>query len=75
MKARREKRKNFCCQYKKSTYHSQNSYFQLFCADLGPYTMDFTSSGRHMTFGGRKGHLGIVDMKNMDLIKEIQVCT
>ena len=27
-----------------------------------------------MAFGGKKGHLGIVDMKNMNLIKEFQVC-
>ncbi|XP_024028858.1 probable U3 small nucleolar RNA-associated protein 7 [Morus notabilis] len=52
---------------------SSRNQFDITLPDLGPYTMDFTSSGRYMTFGGRKGHLGIVDMKNMDLIKEIQV--
>ncbi|XP_073141062.1 probable U3 small nucleolar RNA-associated protein 7 [Henckelia pumila] len=41
--------------------------------DLGPYTLDFTSSGRHMVVAGRKGHLLLLDMKCMDLIKEIQV--
>ncbi|KAB2627034.1 U3 small nucleolar RNA-associated protein 7 [Pyrus ussuriensis x Pyrus communis] len=29
--------------------------------------------GRYMAVGGRKGHLAIVDMKNMGLIREIQV--
>ncbi|WVY97686.1 hypothetical protein V8G54_029837 [Vigna mungo] len=40
---------------------------------LGPYTLDFTSSGRYMAVGGRKGHLGIVDMINLSLIRELQV--
>ena len=42
-------------------------------ADLGPYRLDFTPSGRYMTVGGHKGHLAIVDMKQMSLIKEFQV--
>ncbi|KAL7165958.1 hypothetical protein ACSBR2_036761 [Camellia fascicularis] len=41
--------------------------------DLGPYTLDFTSGGRYMALGGHKGHLAIIDMKNMGLIKEFQV--
>lgn len=41
--------------------------------DLGPYKLDFTASGRHMIAGGRKGHLALVDMLNMNLVKEIQV--
>ena len=48
--------------------------FSLKCADFGPYTLDFTSSGRYMAAAGRKGHLAVVDMKNMSLIKEMQVC-
>lgn len=28
-----------------------------------------------MAAAGRKGHLAVVDMKNMNLIKEIQVCS
>jgi U3 small nucleolar RNA-associated protein 7 len=27
-----------------------------------------------MAAAGRKGHLAVVDMKNMSLIKEMQVC-
>ena len=41
--------------------------------DFGPYKLDFTASGRHMLAGGRKGHLALVDMMNMNLIKEIHV--
>ncbi|WCJ29129.1 Transducin/WD40 repeat-like superfamily protein [Euphorbia peplus] len=43
------------------------------CVDLGPYTLDFTSSGRYIAVAGRKGHLTVVDMKNVNLIKEMQV--
>lgn len=42
--------------------------------DLGPYTLDFTASGRYMAVSGRKGHLAVVDMRNLSLIKEFQVC-
>lgn len=48
---------------------------QLTLAVLGPYTLDFTANGRYMAVGGRKGHLGIVDMMKMSLIKEFQVCS
>jgi U3 small nucleolar RNA-associated protein 7 len=43
-------------------------------AEFGPYTMDFTSSGQYMAVAGRKGHLAIVDMKNLEVRKEFQVC-
>lgn len=42
-------------------------------AELGPYTVDYTSSGRHMVVAGRKGHVAIIDMKTMGLIRELQV--
>ena len=48
---------------------------QSIFAELGPYTLDFTSSGRYMAVSGRKGHLGIVDMINLSLIREFQVCS
>ncbi|KAH9685901.1 WD REPEATS REGION domain-containing protein [Citrus sinensis] len=31
------------------------------------------SSGRYMAVAGRKGHIAVVDMNNMNLVKEIQV--
>uniref|UniRef100_A0A453HD77 Uncharacterized protein n=1 Tax=Aegilops tauschii subsp. strangulata TaxID=200361 RepID=A0A453HD77_AEGTS len=44
-----------------------------FYAALGPYTLEYTSNGRYMIVGGRKGHIGMMDMLSMDLIKEFQV--
>ncbi|KAM1329570.1 hypothetical protein ACFX2H_041974 [Malus domestica] len=40
--------------------------------DFGPYTLDFTSSSRYIVIGGRKGHLAIVDLMNMRLVKKFQ---
>lgn len=45
----------------------------MYFADFGPYTLEFTPSGRYMAAAGRKGHIAIVDMKNMSAIKELQV--
>jgi len=47
--------------------------FSILDAGLGPYTLDFTPSGRYMAIAGRKGHIGLLDVKNMDLLKEFQV--
>lgn len=47
--------------------------FSILFADLGPYTLGFTPSGQYMAVAGKKGHLAIIDMKNMNLIKELQV--
>ncbi|GER30276.1 transducin/WD40 repeat-like superfamily protein [Striga asiatica] len=52
---------------------SRRKQFDIILPDLGPYTLDFSLSGRYMVAGGRKGHLALLDMKNMDLIKEFQV--
>nr|GME02639.1 probable U3 small nucleolar RNA-associated protein 7 [Ipomoea batatas] len=52
---------------------SSRNQYDIVLPDLGPYTLDFTSSGRYMALAGRKGHLAIVDMKNLNLIKELQV--
>ncbi|KAJ4978638.1 hypothetical protein NE237_009418 [Protea cynaroides] len=52
---------------------SSRKPFDMVLPDLGPYTLDYTSSGRYMAVAGRKGHLAIIDMKNMGLIKEFQV--
>lgn len=45
----------------------------MYCAVLGPYNMGYTSNGRYMLLGGRKGHLAMMDMLHMDLIKEFEV--
>ncbi|KAK9283572.1 hypothetical protein L1049_011820 [Liquidambar formosana] len=52
---------------------SSKNQYDIVLPDLGPYTLDFTSSGRFMAVAGRKGHLAVIDMKNMGLIKEFQV--
>ncbi|KAF8106611.1 hypothetical protein N665_0137s0062 [Sinapis alba] len=52
---------------------SSRNQYDIVLPDFGPYKIDFTASGRHMLAGGRKGHLALVDMMNMNLIKEIQV--
>ncbi|XP_050386609.1 probable U3 small nucleolar RNA-associated protein 7 [Argentina anserina] len=52
---------------------STRNQYDIVVPDLGPYRLDFTPSGRYMMVGGRKGHLAIVDMKQMSLIKEFQV--
>ncbi|KAL5743424.1 hypothetical protein ACOSQ2_026540 [Xanthoceras sorbifolium] len=52
---------------------SSRNQYDIVLPELGPYTLDFTSSGRYMAAAGRKGHLAVVDMKNMNVIKEIQV--
>ncbi|XP_059666004.1 probable U3 small nucleolar RNA-associated protein 7 [Cornus florida] len=52
---------------------SSKNQYDIVLPELGPYTLDFTSSGRFMAVAGRKGHLAIIDMKNMGLIKEFQV--
>ncbi|CAK9159639.1 unnamed protein product [Ilex paraguariensis] len=52
---------------------SSRNQYDIVLPELGPYTLDFTSSGRYMAVAGRKGHLAIIDMKNMGLMKELQV--
>ncbi|XP_043690041.1 probable U3 small nucleolar RNA-associated protein 7 [Telopea speciosissima] len=52
---------------------SSRKAFDMVLPKLGPYTLDYTSSGRYMAVVGCKGHLAIIDMKNMGLIKEFQV--
>lgn len=42
-------------------------------ADLGPYVVDYTLSGRYLALAGRKGHLAIMDWKQARLITELQV--
>lgn len=52
---------------------SAKNQYDIVLPDLGPYTMDFTQNGRYMAVAGRKGHLAILDAKNLDLKREIQV--
>lgn len=52
---------------------SSRKAFDIVLPKLGPYTLDYTPSGRHMVVAGHKGHLAIIDMKTMGLIREFQV--
>ncbi|KAK6259419.1 WD40 repeat - like 10 [Theobroma cacao] len=52
---------------------SLRNQYDIVLPELGPYTLDFTPNGRYMAAAGRKGHLAVVDMKTLSLIKEIQV--
>nr|XP_043620462.1 probable U3 small nucleolar RNA-associated protein 7 [Erigeron canadensis] len=52
---------------------SRKNQFDLVLPDLGPYTLDYTSSGRYMVAAGRKGHLAIVDLHTMKPIRDMQV--
>lgn len=47
--------------------------FDLSLPQLGPYSLDFTRSGKHVALAGRKGHLAILDWKQARLVTEIQV--
>ncbi|GAQ78070.1 WD40 repeat-like superfamily protein [Klebsormidium nitens] len=52
---------------------SQRKIFDLRLPDLGPYSLDYTRSGRHLLVGGRKGHLAIMDWARAQLVTELQV--
>ncbi|XP_035549971.1 probable U3 small nucleolar RNA-associated protein 7 isoform X1 [Juglans regia] len=52
---------------------SARNQYDVVLPELGPYTMDFSSSGQYMAVAGRKGHLAIVDMKNFEVRREFQV--
>ncbi|EFJ37676.1 hypothetical protein SELMODRAFT_402172 [Selaginella moellendorffii] len=52
---------------------SAHKAFDLRLPDLGPYTIDYTHSGRYALIGGRKGHLAVIDWKTKYLMMETQV--
>ncbi|KAK1420634.1 hypothetical protein QVD17_22385 [Tagetes erecta] len=52
---------------------SRKNQFDLILPDLGPYTLDYTSSGRYMVSAGRKGHLSIIDLHTLKPIRDMQV--
>ncbi|PSC71469.1 WD40 repeat [Micractinium conductrix] len=47
--------------------------FDLSLPQLGPYSLAFTRSGRHMLLAGRKGHLALMDWQRSRLVCEVQV--
>jgi len=52
---------------------SSRKAFDIKLQEFGPYVVDYTSNGRYMVTAGRKGHLSIMDWKDLQLIKELQV--
>jgi U3 small nucleolar RNA-associated protein 7 len=47
--------------------------FSLQLPELGPYNVDFTRNASHLLFGGRKGHIALMNWKKFDLLCELQV--
>lgn len=47
--------------------------FDLSLTELGPYSLDFTRSGRYMLLGGQRGHLAMMDWQRSRLVCEVQV--
>ncbi|KAM7519008.1 hypothetical protein LguiB_017970 [Lonicera macranthoides] len=52
---------------------SLKNQYDIVLPELGPYTLDFTSSGRYVALAGRKGHLAIIDVKDLGVVKDFQV--
>ena len=42
--------------------------FDLNLPDLGPYRVDFSRNGRHLHFGGLKGHVALLDRQRLRLL-------
>lgn len=47
--------------------------FDLQLPQLGPYSIAFTRSGRHMVLGGARGHLAVMEWQRSHLTCEVQV--
>ncbi|KAI9470298.1 putative U3 small nucleolar RNA-associated protein 7 [Coemansia sp. RSA 989] len=52
---------------------SANKIFDLHLEDFGPYMLDYTSNGKQLLIGGRKGHLATMDWRNGKLGCEIHL--
>ncbi|KAJ2704029.1 putative U3 small nucleolar RNA-associated protein 7 [Coemansia sp. IMI 203386] len=52
---------------------SSSKIFDLKLEEFGPYTMDYSSNGRHLLVGGRRGHLATMDWRNGRLGCELHV--
>lgn len=52
---------------------SSRKAFDIKLQEFGPYVVDYTLNGRYMVMAGRKGHLSIMDWKDLRLMKELQV--
>jgi U3 small nucleolar RNA-associated protein 7 len=51
---------------------SRNAFnFQL--QEFGPYLVNYSRNGRHLLFGGRRGHVASYDCHNMEIVTELQL--
>ncbi|KAJ2875878.1 putative U3 small nucleolar RNA-associated protein 7 [Coemansia aciculifera] len=53
--------------------NSRAKIFDLKLEEFGPYVMDYTTNGRHLLLGGRKGHLATMDWRSGRLGAEFHV--
>ncbi|KAJ2012079.1 putative U3 small nucleolar RNA-associated protein 7, partial [Coemansia sp. S85] len=53
--------------------NSRAKIFDLKLEEFGPYVMDYTTNGRHLLLGGRKGHLATIDWRSGRLGAEFHV--
>ncbi|KAJ1825359.1 putative U3 small nucleolar RNA-associated protein 7 [Coemansia sp. RSA 2599] len=52
---------------------SSSKIFDLKLEEFGPYSLEYSSNGRHLLLGGRRGHLATMDWRNGKLGCELHV--